>query len=160
MHIVSNHPPTHPQTLEQSTCRRTTSKRRHHSCSMMYTLAEAEATSATVPATLIRSYAHTHTHTHSHTHTHTCGITTSHVSMATREKPSCSAASTVPCAPWLNHSVSRRRMSWVCACDCVCVCVTVCVCVRARVCAHASVSVPPRHTVTQHTANDTHRRSW
>jgi hypothetical protein len=38
-------------------------------------------------------------------------MTTSQVSMETREKPSCSAASTSAAAPWLNHSVRMRRMS-------------------------------------------------
>lgn len=42
---------------------------------------------------------------------HTCGMTTSQVSMETRLKPSCSAASTSAAAPWLNHSVRMRRMS-------------------------------------------------
>jgi hypothetical protein len=40
-----------------------------------------------------------------------CGITTSHVSMLTCWKPSSSARSTSAAAPWLNHSVSSRRMS-------------------------------------------------
>ena len=40
-----------------------------------------------------------------------CGITASHVSMDTCPKPSMSAASTSGAAPWLNHRVSRRRIS-------------------------------------------------
>jgi hypothetical protein len=40
-----------------------------------------------------------------------CGITTSQVSMLTRPKPSCSAASTSGAEPHVNHSVSNRRMS-------------------------------------------------
>ena len=38
-------------------------------------------------------------------------MTTSQVSMETRPKPSSSAFSTSGAAPWLNQSVSRRRMS-------------------------------------------------
>eukprot|EP00959_Pyramimonas_sp_CCMP1952_P260694 5450823-Pyramimonas_sp.AAC.1 len=40
-----------------------------------------------------------------------CGMTTSQVSMDTCWKPSSSARSTSAAAPWLNHSVSSRRMS-------------------------------------------------
>lgn len=41
----------------------------------------------------------------------TWGMTTSHVSMVTRLKPSRRAASTSGAAPWLNQSVRIRRMS-------------------------------------------------
>ena len=42
---------------------------------------------------------------------HACGMTTSQVSMETCPKPSSSALSTSGAEPWVNHSVSRRRMS-------------------------------------------------
>ena len=41
-----------------------------------------------------------------------CGVTSSHVSIGIVSKPCCTASSTAGLAPYLNHIVSRRNVSW------------------------------------------------